>query len=764
MSLPQAERDTALAGADGERAARFLRGAVRLGAATLGTLTETAVARWLKQTPNVARPSLFTDPEREQLAQALSATTATANLLGRARVRRLFQQAEQSDERQSRSLSRFSDGVQSGGARAVGGVADSGRDLGDVLRQRSLHDAIQEATDFASFGETSMQPLAPAHALEWFRRLIPGLAPNALSFQQHHDQQGFQLALTTEQTLLTRIHQLLERALETGQHIRQTPEWIDTLLDDAGVSPKNPRYAAMVFRTNLMEAYNRGSHEEMQAPDVREHFPVWRYVGIKDGRQGQDHERHFDRYYPNHVSFEEVRGPRAYNCRCTSIPIHKNEWQRLQEQGASVETFAEKFASGDCQWITIGGSKDKEGNRRGGSPVCIQGGKIVKDAPSLSGKRIGQLKGPAESQSRQKEAHAAHAYERSRWAKTARKEGIPAEHLHSLAAEIAAHDKEHVEQRKRLLKDTREDLTKFGYNAKALTTNLGKGYIEDNIPHMDLVARTMANRYPDQFIGIDEPGDQIQHLSDLLTEGNPKVLTQNEAYEQALEQLRSSGYYAPTTKRSKRRAEDEDVPFAEVFTESNSGQLLEVPDVPQTDSYSCGAAACMCVGGFFGVGPKSLAEWKELLGTDPEQGTPPEAIVRVLRELGLIVETRSGMSLQDLKSAWRRGAPVICPIQDYSPDAGPRDYDDGHYVTVLGADLGYVFVQDSMADVELQDSNTVAAPGRVMIREQRFLEVWHDQGSQGTRYERYGIVVAPPLSALVFDDADLYAALRRLSA
>ena len=34
------------------------------------------------------------------------------------------------------------------------------------------------------------------------------------------------------------------------------------------------------------------------------------------------------------------------------------------------------------------------------------------------------------------------------------------------------------------------------------------------------------------------------------------------------------------------------------------------PDVRQHDHYSCGAAASMAVGKYFGVGPKTLEAWK----------------------------------------------------------------------------------------------------------------------------------------------------------
>lgn len=183
-------------------------------------------------------------------------------------------------------------------------------------------------------------------------------------------------------------------------------------------------------------------------------------------------------------------------------------------------------------------------------------------------------------------------------------------------------------------------------------------------------------------------------------------------------------------------------PRSESFAEESEPRLLAVPDVPQPDSFSCGAASAMAVGRYYGVGPTDLESWKRLLGTDPDAGTPPQAIVRVLRGLGLRVEARQDMTLDDLRQCWQQGSPVICPIQDYGPAEDRKADEAGHYVTVVGVALEFVFVQDSMQDVELEGSNSDAEPGRVMIDEQRFLRVWHDRGADGAIYRRFGIIVS----------------------
>ncbi len=476
-----------LAGADGAQAAKLLRASVKHGAATLGTITEAAVKRLLGKPDNISKSNaLFTDDERQQLADTLAATNATAELLGRARIRKRLEQAEKHAE----NYEEFAESA---------------------------------ATDFSCFDDKPVKPLEPNRALEWFRSLFPGLKPPK-DFAKQQERRAFTLAETTEKILLQSVHEAIARVLETGEKVRETPKLIDIILDDAGVSPSNPQYAEMIVRTNMMGAYNEGSQEELH--EVADDFPVWKYLGIRDGRQGKDHEPHFDKYYPNSVNFADVRGDRPYNCRCTFTPVYKSAWKRLQAGGVQVSRFAER--------------------------------------------------------------------------------------------------------------------------------------------------RPFA-----------------------------------------------------------RFAETCDLPDG----------ILEIPDIRQPDSSSCGAAASMAVAGFYGVGPKSIDEWKRLLGTDPDAGTPPEHIVRVLTSLGLDAEPRQLMTLRDLRECWKQGWPVIAPIQDYSPDAGGGDYDDGHYVVVVGVALGYVFVQDSMADVELEDANSAAAPGKVMIRQRQFMDAWHDRGADGRYYLRFGIVV-----------------------
>lgn len=180
------------------------------------------------------------------------------------------------------------------------------------------------------------------------------------------------------------------------------------------------------------------------------------------------------------------------------------------------------------------------------------------------------------------------------------------------------------------------------------------------------------------------------------------------------------------------------------FAIKSSDALIEVPDVQQPDNSTCGPACCASIGKHFGVGPDSVEEWKQLLGTTDEGGTTPEAIVNAFRRLGLRVESKQGMTLEDLQRNQRNGIVTLCPIQDYVSD--PDTNWSGHWVAVMGClDDGHVIVQDPLADETTGDVGSDAAPGHVVIEGVTFDRVWHDQDADGNLYDHFGIRVSAPI-------------------
>lgn len=182
--------------------------------------------------------------------------------------------------------------------------------------------------------------------------------------------------------------------------------------------------------------------------------------------------------------------------------------------------------------------------------------------------------------------------------------------------------------------------------------------------------------------------------------------------------------------------------------------LLPVPDCRQEGPSDCAAGACCSVGMLHGVGPGTVSEWAELLGTT-EEGTDANNIVQAFTEFGCPVEARDHMGISDLAEYRRRGWATIVSIQDYGTPADYAANEAGHYVVVIGVSkvMALVFIQDPNIDNAVatsEDPNVDMAPGRVMLSVQDFLAVWHDQGENdphGPDGVRWGIAIGPPVTS-----------------
>lgn len=322
-SAASARSEVALAGRDGQRAADLLAAAKRHGTELFASLTERAVRRILAMpaAQQMQQPVLFDDEELQQLASMLGGAIATADLLGRSRVRQFVAKREAA--------------AGATGGEVVGQFADPPARLGP---DDDPFDIFPEPIPF--------QP--PAEAVSYFNRLIPSIGTDPYRYGALLERHAFTLAAAADMALLDKVKQAITKKVQgaIGSRIAGDPSAplgtatadVQDILDAAGVSSANPQYAEMLVRSNLMDAYNHGQMAEMARPEMREKFPVWRYEGIRDGRQGKDHEPKFDKYYPSTAIFADVRGPRVWNCRCCATPLFHTEWAELQASGARVES------------------------------------------------------------------------------------------------------------------------------------------------------------------------------------------------------------------------------------------------------------------------------------------------------------------------------------------------------------------------------------------------------------------------------------------
>ena len=139
----------------------------------------------------------------------------------------------------------------------------------------------------------------------------------------------------------------------------------------------------------------------------------------------------------------------------------------------------------------------------------------------------------------------------------------------------------------------------------------------------------------------------------------------------------------------------------------------------QSTEYSCGASALQAVLSYWGKDVEEH-ELMQRLNTSSETGTYVGDIARVARELGFNAEVKENLTLPDLHAALTKGIPVIVCGQAWrsrgdSDKSVQEDWEDDHYIVVLGMDNKYVYYQDPFAK-----------RGNAFVSHRVFEESWHN--------------------------------------
>ena len=158
----------------------------------------------------------------------------------------------------------------------------------------------------------------------------------------------------------------------------------------------------------------------------------------------------------------------------------------------------------------------------------------------------------------------------------------------------------------------------------------------------------------------------------------------------------------------------------------------------QETDYSCGPASLLAVLRYWGAFKGKERDLYGPLETSKKDGTEPPKLRDFARSLGLSAELRTGMTLADLRAALGRGETVIVDIQawrenPHSTKPWKDDWEDGHYVVVIGMDAKDVFFEDPV----LKDSYAYMPADELLSR-------WHDyEDRHGTvqRYWQAGVVI-----------------------
>lgn len=157
-------------------------------------------------------------------------------------------------------------------------------------------------------------------------------------------------------------------------------------------------------------------------------------------------------------------------------------------------------------------------------------------------------------------------------------------------------------------------------------------------------------------------------------------------------------------------------------------QLLPVPIISQATSWTCGPASLMAALVYFGVYDDTESRLTAELGATPEQGVDPASLAAVARKFGLEAEVRTGLTLDDLATELARGSVVILAVQAWAarPVDPTTDWEDGHYVVLVGLDDARVYAMDPSVRT-----------GYGYLERDALLRRWHDYDVRAGRREAY---------------------------
>lgn len=126
---------------------------------------------------------------------------------------------------------------------------------------------------------------------------------------------------------------------------------------------------------------------------------------------------------------------------------------------------------------------------------------------------------------------------------------------------------------------------------------------------------------------------------------------------------------------------------------------LPVPIVPQSANFSCGSACLLAVLHYWkgdDIGLDHEADLWGPLAISRETGAEPEQIVGVAKDFGLHARHFVGMTQKDLRRFLADGSTVILLLQAWKerPIGWLADWDDGHYVVLVGMDGQNAYFMD----------------------------------------------------------------------
>ena len=184
--------------------------------------------------------------------------------------------------------------------------------------------------------------------------------------------------------------------------------------------------------------------------------------------------------------------------------------------------------------------------------------------------------------------------------------------------------------------------------------------------------------------------------------------------------------------------------YAGFLTEAD--RWIDIPALRQYGDYTCGATCVQMLMNWLYPydADLNLTQYEELLGTTPETGTSPSAVLSFLEENDVEFAASQALTLSGLQEMLAAGHPVMMPLQAWSSaEDGSYNLDDpsqsetylaeGHWVVCVGygenAGRFYFLFNDP------------ACVGHTMVYADELDSRWIDRDGEGAVYDHFGIEI-----------------------
>ncbi len=157
---------------------------------------------------------------------------------------------------------------------------------------------------------------------------------------------------------------------------------------------------------------------------------------------------------------------------------------------------------------------------------------------------------------------------------------------------------------------------------------------------------------------------------------------------------------------------------------------LIFPRLRQTYDYDCGASALQSVLVYYGIEIREEFIIK-YAHTNNNDGTSIKNIEKTVKKYKLRCISKT-MTISDIKKFIDKKIPVIVVMQAWTRRKGidwKKDWNDGHYVVVIGYDKNKLIFEDP------------SSFERTYLPFKEFDKRWHDTDNPGTKYIHHGIAI-----------------------